>query len=318
MITFNIVGTLLDGSITTTASDTVFTVVQTDRDLTKPQVERAEVEHYHQLARRKYPDLEFDIDEETSLRPSNASPDFFITRKGRRIGLDVTAYAFSARRGADARFEDVKEALATAYRTGRFRMGERMYVWIRFGKRDIDLKQIKPDLAELIDQLDRIVITPNIEAWMIQSDISGPAPYPLNQGGTTSSGAIEWGVESIIPLGGFMLGPESDWFHQECRFQIKHLFADAKSPAEIAEELDRIVSKHDKQKPADQHIDELLIVAGGPDRRGRCLPGEAARARSFVGAGGKIAPPLRLTRVVLDCWGADALVVLFDRDAIAG
>jgi hypothetical protein len=316
VVGFNIIGTLLDGATATTASDTVYTVIQTDCDLAKSQVERAEVEHYHQLAGRKHPDLAFEIEEETTLRPSNASPDFFINRKGRRLGLDVTDYAFSDRRAADARFEKVKESLASAYRSGRFRMGERMNIWIRFGKRDIDLKQIKPDLPELIDQLDRIVITPSIEAWANQSDIRGPAPYPLNQGGTTSSGAIEWGVESIIPLGGFMFGPQSDGFYRECKFQIKHLFVDAKSPSEIAGELDRIVAKHDKQKPPNQHIDELLIVAGGPDHKGRCLPGEAARARSFVDGGGTIAAPARLTRVVLDCWGADSLIVLFDREAI--
>ena len=306
--------TLPDGSIRTQAGDTVYTVVTTSRPLTKTEVERAEVEHYREVARRRYPRLAFEIEKDASERPSNESPDFFVIRNGRRIGLDVTDYAFSDRRSADARFDKVKQTLAAAYRKGHFRLGERMHIGLRFTNREIDPRELGQDLDDLIEQLDRIVITPGIEAFLMQGDVMSPARYPLNQSGNTSTGAIEWWVQSIIPQTGFIPGPQSDWFHQECRFQIEHQYADEKKPSDIADELNRIVAKHDKAKPPEQHIDELLIVAGGPDRLGRGLPGEAARVSRFVQTGGKIATPQRLTRIVLDCWGSDQLIVLFERE----
>lgn len=313
MVPFLVIGEHADGSTTTIVPDTVYSIAVGERGFTKPEVELTVAEHFREVACRKYPELQFELEKNDVVRPENASPDFFIRRNGKRIGLDVTDYAFSNRRAADDRFEQVKLAFAKAYRSGRFRLGERMSIWLRFANRNIDFKQIADDMEELIGAVDRILITPGIEAWANQSDVIGPARYPFGEGGITRSGLIEWGVESIIPEH-LLFAQGAGWFQHECKFQIKHVFSDGKSDAEIAEELNRVVAKHDKLKPPEEHIDELLIVAGGPDRRGRCLLGEAFRAMYFVDQGGGIAPPHRLTRVLLDCWGLDRVIVLFDRD----
>lgn len=173
-----LIGEHADGSTTTISPDTVYSILTGDRKFTKAQVERTVIEHFRKAIAKIHPELSFTLEPDAIKRRENASPDFFIRRNGARLGLDVTDYAFSDRRAADARFEEVKLALAQAYRKGRFRMGERMSVWLRFANRDINFKQVANDMDELIAALDQILVTPSIEDWMNQSSVMAPVPYP--------------------------------------------------------------------------------------------------------------------------------------------
>ena len=287
-------------------SDAAFTVLPGRGAMTKQEREHEQALHYMQVADRKYADLAF------SIEGQQDRPDFYIARAGTRIGLDVTDFSFPERRSAAARFRTVRAGLIAAYDRGLLRGCRGIGISLSFPDTKVGSdKRLAVEIPQLADMLDTIVVTEAHHGqfgkdWV---DAAGPGPYPMGLEGSTKSGFIKWTVTGIFT--GDPNVPGADSFLTHCGFAIEHIYRQTVGLPQVKAELDRVVSKHDKTD--DQGIDELLIVAGGPDENGNSIPGDVSMVSWFLSEGGEIAAPTRIKRVVLDCWGTDRLDVLYDQ-----
>ena len=102
-------------------------------------------------------------------------------------------------------------------------------------------------------------------------------------------------------------------FARECGFNVEHQYLETVTAAEVKCRIEEIIAKHDK---CDQGIDELIIVAGGPDRNGDTTADEGMLADTFaVTWKGVVERPKNIGRVVMDNWGSNQLHVLFAKEA---
>jgi hypothetical protein len=128
-------------------------------------------------------------------------------------------------------------------------------------------------------------------------------PYPLRQRGATADGAIKWYVNGL-------LGARRSSFSRECGFSIEQMYSHTVTASEVGEQMDKVVERHDHPS---QGINELVIVAGGPDRFGDGLVDEGMMAEVFLDRWqGEITPPKSIRRVVLDNWVSGTLDILFE------
>ncbi len=291
-------------------TDAAFTVLAGKAAMSKLEREYEQALHYMQVANRKYANLAFIIDTQQDR------PDFHILRGGARIGLDVTDFSFRDRRSAAVRFRAVREGLISAYDRGLLRGCRGTGISFSFPDTKVGSdRRLAAEIPELVEMLNTIEVTEAHHAQFGKDWVRGvgPGPYPMGLEGSTKSGFIKWVVTGTFTGDANLAGADS--FLTHCGFAVEHIYRQTVGLPQVKAELDRIVSKHDKAD--DQGIDELLIVAGGPDELGNSIPGDVSLVRWFITEGGKIAAPVRIKRIVLDCWGTDCLDVLYDQAASA-
>ena len=281
-------------------SDATVSVLLPSAPLSKRDLELIQVKCYQALAKSKKVDLSFDILEHLD------KPDFWIGRNGQKVGLDVAAFAFTERREAAAQFRLIKNRLRDAYRAGRLRQCQSINVNLAF-KTDFipHPEKIERAIAELTDILEGLQPDPQLwstldgSKWVLGKT---PNPFPMGESGRTSDGNIEWYVTgNTLPNNSFSI---------ECGFNLEHQYMGTATSMDVKQRLDEIIAQHDKPN---QQIDELVIIAGGPDKNGDAVFDEALIASVFVEHWkGKIQPPKNARRVVLLNWGANTLHVLHE------
>lgn len=312
MFSFGIIAQPCEGEATYMANDVVFQALQITEPMSKRQIEYQQVLHYQDVAARAFPSLSFDIDVEALTRPANESPDFYIRRDGLLIGLDATEFSFATRRGTASRFNVIRQSLRDAFSRGRLKGCAGTSISLELANREVDGERaLAKHVAELIESMDMLRVTPEVAAQFkeFEVDAIGLGPYPIGESGSIANGSIKWTVQSVfdgpLDLAGM------DVFARECGFFVEHYYRQTVTLSEVKAELDRIISSHDKSDT--QRIDELLIVSSGPDKFGNAVGGDTAAVLWFLRGGGEINAPTRLKRVVLDAWGANKIVVLYER-----
>lgn len=291
-----------DGTERLQVSDTTICLLTTQDLIDKEKLERHQLEHFNGLAKLLRPDLAVEIISQADR------PDFRVSRGGKLFGLDVAAFAFTARREAVNQFRSLKEHLINAYHRGRLRGCQGVHIVVAFGDPGTHpprrLEQATVD--ELITAFERLTI--DSDAWERAATpdwVMGrvPNPFPMGQTGKTSDGQVEWHVPGLMRV--------ENNFTKICLFQIEHLYLHTVTKDDVKLRLNEIISKHDQPG---QGIDELIIVAGGPDRFGEGVMDESVIANVFINHWKeRIAPPKCIRRVILDNWQASQLAVLFER-----
>ena len=193
-------------------SDNTISLLQVDREMTKEELERGQIEHYRDSARRLKPELDFQIELQSDR------PDFRIRRSTKSLGLDVAALAFAERREALAQFRRVREELRSAYRKGQLRSCRGLEILLSFPTEHVPRpNRIRAEISQLITALETFKF--DEQAWS-QLDVSkwvmgvGPQPFPIGESGSSADGSISWCVV------GNMIAQNS--FARECGFNVEH------------------------------------------------------------------------------------------------
>lgn len=285
-------------------SDNTISLLQVDREMTKEELERVQIEHYRDSVRRLKPELAFEIESQSD------KPDFRIRRGTKSLGLDVAALAFTKRRKAVAQFRKVRDELRAAYLNGQLRSCRGLEILLRFSKEQVVPcpNRISAAISQLIAALETFKIDEQVWSQLDGSKLVmglEPEPFPMGESGSSADGSISWYVV------GDMHAQNS--FARECGFNVEHQYLETVTAANVKSRIEEIVAKHDK---SDQGIDELVIVAAGPDRYGDTTADEAMLADTFaVTWKGIVENPKNIGRVVMDNWGSNQLHVLFVKEA---
>lgn len=273
------------------------------RTLEKKQLEKIQMEKYQQIAFDKFPE------HLCKILVDRDRPDFFVERDGVQIGVDVAAFSWTDSRRNSSKFRAVREYLRAAHSAGRLTQCAGLRFMISLNSKKFpdvkDNQSFQSSLDEMIAAFETYTI--DVDAWN-NTDVGacfaagGDFPFPMRESGASTCGVLEWYVSGT--------GPIVSSFGRQCSFEIFHQATMAVTVADIKDRLDEIVGKHDR-KP-DQQIDEMVIVAGGPDNEGDALAEEESIASFFVQNGGEIAAPRLIKKVVLVQWSNAKIDVLYD------
>ncbi len=289
-----IIMTSSEGAETVSFGDATFTLIEVEKKLEKPELERIQVEHFRKLAQALRPDLAVEI-----VSPGDR-PDFIVKRGAESFGLDVTELAFTKRRSSAFQFGRFKDDLRRAHDDGRLRGCKGAHIEVfALPPGSPWIKVQAPILNELIDTFETLTI--DFDVWNA-TDVMSPMPdFGMPIEGTTSDGSVQWMVC------GSARAPNS--FVRSCGFQVEHAYRHHVTEQDVRARIDELVDGHDDPS---QKIDELVIVAGGPDRYGDGLADEALLAHMFAEKWkGEISSPKSIRRVILTNWQANRIHVLY-------
>jgi hypothetical protein len=279
-------------------NDQMIRVLPLPQQLTKQGVELAQVKHFqHHVAEVQEWAFEIDL--------AHDRPDFWIRRGEQRLGLDVAALASTPRRRAADQFRKLKKTLIKAYGRGRLRQCKGIEVQIFFTTERVPTpQQFEGSVGELIEALERYKV--DTQTWQRldrDSFMAGANPYPMGQTGSSANQLMNWHVSGLIR--------SETLVSISCGFNIEHQYVELASPSKVSADLERIISGHDI---VGQGIDELVLVAGGPDIFGEAVAGESMIAELYFGNWkGTISEPACLSRIFVDNWLLGKPRLLFDR-----
>jgi len=301
MFTTTVVSTHTNGTESYQLPDRMDKLIDISHKMTKDELELAQVNHY-QNASTKHPLLSFEL-----IGKGDNPPDFLIKRGDKKVNLDVTSFS-SNRWGDAARFKTLLDDVREAHRDGRLIGLKDIGFFVSFPDNKIpgDATLRKIAIPEFIHSLELIAKKPWVfEDCLKDFDKPGPGPFPMDQAGTTSDGKLSWYVTHAGVI---------SWtndFIAECGFSIEQSRCTNITLPEITERLDELVKSHDKIS-----IEELVVVAGGPDNYGNGYVEEAKLALIFIEEGGKLTnPPQHLKRVVIYNWRRGTVDIIFEADS---
>jgi hypothetical protein len=287
-----------DGTESLQVSDATIKLLDMTGQISKEELELVQIQRYQSICEALSSPYSFRIIKQRDR------PDFFVERGGKEMGIDVAAFAFNERRRSAAQFWDIKNALRDAYRAGRLRKCRGVEIVLAFADRIPTAANARIPIAELVDAFETLEVD-----WEARAKLDGPAwvmgkvenPFPIGQSGSTSDGSIRWYVSG--------LGSAKNVFSTECGFNIELQYLATATKNEVKDVLDGIVAKHDKPG---QNIDELVIVAGGPDRFGEGTIDESMLATFFVEHWrGEINNPANVKEVILMNWARGTITALY-------
>lgn len=278
--------------------DNTILVLPLSQPLTKQGVELAQAEHFQREVAEN-PNWAFDI------LLARDRPDFWIQRGTTRLGLDVAAFASTERRRAADQFRRLKRILMAEYRRGRLRQCEGVEVQLFFSEERLPKpEKFEKSITEFVVALEGYRV--DHAAWARVDGVSfitGANPYPLGEAGTTTDGTMNWHVSG--------LNRSESVFSRSCGFNVEHQFVEMTSATKVAAELQRIIGAHDI---AGQGINELVLVAGGPDIFGEAVGGESTISELYFDKwNGTIPAPKHLNRIFVDNWLLGRARLIFDR-----
>lgn len=225
-------------------------------------------------------------------------PDFVISRRGRVLGLELTAFASDERRKQTRFFGDIQTQFVEEYRKGRLRNLAGIRIEISFSKLGGVPSKISHEvLLELIDGFEALRRLP----WeKTSSDVKETVPFPLSESGTADSGRVTWYVSFLAD--GPLIG---HGFSDETGFDVCHSYRGEMAVSEVLWLLEDCIRKKDRAGN-----DELLISVSAPALDGRAYVDEGTTLRyalktewkglSFV--------PIHLQRIFIDIWGIGMFV----------
>jgi hypothetical protein len=296
MISFSILMTTVDGNEHFQISDSTCTVYDFEGELNKQQLELVQLKHYQEKVKKIRPEFNFEIESQADR------PDFKVCQNNKIHGVDVTEFAFTKRRSAFAQFREVKELLRKAYREGELRSCRGLQINLSFPARDkLRTNQLGNAVKQLVSALNTYYFDGNVpDDWV---NTPGPGPFPLGESGISDDALVSWYVVGNLPAG--------NSFYKECNFNVEHQYAENVDKNDVRAQLEKIINKHDKP---DQNIDELVIVASGPDKYGEAIIDESAICNVFINRWkGSISEPKNIKRIVIDSWNSNDIYVLYDR-----
>lgn len=283
--------------------DSTDVLINVVKKLNKQDLEKIQLDHYHKSIQVKLPELAFEIE-----GVGNNPPDFIISRNGKSYGLDLVALSFTERRKAFRDFSRLKAKVIKEYESGRLRSCHGIEIGVRFSSEVIPSdRYLEKAISDLIEWLDLLKPYPgfmeeNNSDWVSQV---GKCPYPLGETGVSRDGFIMWDVVTIGCI-------SDNYFSRKCQFGIEHIYQETVTAVEIAERVNFLINNHDKSH---QNIQELVIVAGGPDEFGEGRADEAAIANIFLKKSKDLVnPPNNIKRVVVDNWRTGDVVVIYETE----
>lgn len=289
----------MNGEPKAQVGDRMVQVLPLEAPLTKQGVERAQADHFQRQV-AGHSEWSFEIEH------ARDRPDFWIRRGDHRLGLDVAAFAGTERRRAADQFRKLKLILMAAYRRGRLRQCEGIEVQLFFStERLLRPEQFERSSVRLIESLERYRVDHAAWARTNGSEFvaGGPKPFPMGESGSSHDGSMNWHVSGLTQ--GYSV------FFNTCGFNIEHQYTEIARPDIVRANVDRIIAAHDV---AGQMIDELVLVAAGPDVFGEAMSGESVIPNLFFDQWqGSISPPSNLTRIFVDNWLLGGPRLLFDR-----
>jgi hypothetical protein len=287
------------------------TIKVVDGPLEKQDIENLQCEKYQQLLAENFPSLNFCI----KSIPDKDPPDFIATRGVEDFSLDMMAFALGERRAGNARLEQLRAELLKIFRAGGLRRCKGLMFTVQFeivnnaGKLDIpkNLRQVAPRLAAAFSEMtafpepslrypmtnaEHLRRLQEFQADFYRRNSDFAPPYSLEKGGVISDFGLRWYVAGVI------LRPKND-FEIETGFGVEFNFNQSLDLAGIKGLLDNAIASHDKPE---QRIDELVVIAGGPNRQGEASNDESVFVEAFFDKGLKIEPPKNLKRVAVIDW----------------
>ena len=259
---------------------------------TKRAMEFAHLQHFKRLIKTQLPDLQFRL-----LGDGADPPDFLLSRDATKFGLELTVFASAQRRERAAFFWKLHERLLLAYDKGRLRGLSGIKVDLAFG--ELGAKPVRVD-DELFDQL--------IKAFdqlgrQNRPSMARDVEIPSDEWPNGSVGPLRWYVSSYAdhPFRGSKLSNITG-------FEMEYTHREWTKTADVERAInERIVAK-DRGG-----VDELLIVAGGPDQAGRQFPAEALLASHLLEKGTPaFVKPAHIQRVFIDVWGTERVYLIHD------
>lgn len=280
----------------------IISLMRTEKPMSTHEMDRVQMTEYKRLVSLHWPDMAFEIELQRER------PDFIILRGGMKCGVDMVALTSTSRKAASAQFWQLKERLRCAYQKGRLRQCAGLQFGLRFQDNKVPPARI---IENAIDELASIFEEFSVTEECMR-DLADPnsvmkaPPFPLGQNGSTACGKIHWDVAGV-----FRNHPSQpqDSFTRDCKFSVVHWFADNINNEELAATFDRLIRNHDKEES--QGIDELVIIAGGPDKYGDVLTSEAQLASLYRTWKPQVPVPKFIKRIVLLDWATSSLEVVF-------
>jgi hypothetical protein len=189
------------------------------------------------------------------------------------------------------------ERLLLAYANGHLRGLSGIKVDLAFG--ELGAKPVSVDntlFGNLVEAFDRL-------GERQRPSMALGIEIPSDEWPDGSVGPLNWYVSSYAdhPFRGSKLSNLTG-------FEVEYTHREWTKTAEVERAInERILAK---DRPG---MDELLIVAGGPDQAGRQFPAEALLASHLLEKGTPaFVKPEHIKRVFIDVWGADFLYLVHD------
>lgn len=258
-------------------------------------MEFAHLQHFKQLIRSQLPHLHFRL-----LGDGPEPPDFVLSRDNSQFGLELTVFATPERRERAAFFSKLHDRLMLAHSKGRLRGLSGMKVDLAFG--DLGVKPFAvtdASFEQLVGAFDQLGKQgrPSISRDATAAPVSA-AEWPRGE-----AGLIKWYVSAYSnqPFRGSKLSNATG-------FEVEYTQRQWVKTEGVARAINERISAKDR---AGRGIDELLIVAGGPDQAGRAFPAEAMLAYHLLESRStSIVRPVHIRRVFVDIWGPERLYLV--------
>lgn len=273
-------------------------------------VEANHLEHFKRLVQTQMPANAFHV---ASYGPDPLkAPDFLIYRDmedaAKPFGLELTTFGIptEVRQQNQWVFSHWHSRLLASYEEGRLGGLSGMKFDISFG----DLSGPPPEkvddvaFAELVDALEGVAKTPRSRFQLTFGTASPVSESGYWPEGSIAGGSIFWS------LSGYSDSPfNTSALAQKTGFDLELTVREHKSHSDVVQDMNRTIEA--KDVPENR---ELLIVAGGPTRSGKCFAASAMMAhRVMENWEGPVATPLHLRRVYLDIWGTEKVHLLYQR-----
>ncbi|MDQ1538392.1 MAG: hypothetical protein QOE58_2785 [Actinomycetota bacterium] len=188
-------------------------------------------------------------------------PDFVASRSGHQVGVDCVQFAVENRRLANARFSNIKRAVAGAD-PNRFAhlAGLLIYVWVQEDD-ELAMPLGGRQRAELLDALSAYRFQPGT-GETLGSGLPAQAP---DLGIESAGGGWRFYGTPIL-----VSAPASPFFFRT-GFEMAFVYGSEHTARQGWDELRRRVIDHDQSA-----IQELIVTVGGPDKNGYIHPSEEA------------------------------------------
>jgi hypothetical protein len=270
-------------------------VVQLPSFATKRAMEFAHLQHFKRLIGSQLPHLNFRL-----IGDGLDPPDFVLSREHSHFGLELTVFATPERRERAAFFSKLHDRLLLAHVKGRLRGLSGIKVDVAFGDLGEKPFAINDDSFE---QLVGSFCQLGKQKRSSRSRYAATEPVSAAEWPRGEAGSIRWYVSAYAdtPFRGSKLSNATG-------FEVEYMHRQWVTTEDVARAINERVSAKDR---AGQGVDELLIVAGGPDQAGRAFPAEAMLAYHFLeGRAAPIVRPVHIQRVFVDIWWLDRLYVV--------
>ncbi len=275
--------------------ETPYPLLNQTAQMNKHKLEHLHLERYltdYYMGTRKMPFGTF--------TDGNDPPDFVVTDKNGRLGVDCTQFTAQERRGAYALFEGLRQAILDSDRSRLEHLrGLFLFLWFGDPSHAPKLPPKKADAAAVGSLLGRLV--------QYRHDPS-KGIVPCSEG--MPEQAPDLGIENA-PEGSFYGTPiQKAWplslFFCSMGFELGLDYSTTHSPSSVMGEIERLVTKHDKPE-----VDHLLITVGGPNRWGLVYPCEEALFDLLLGTGSLPALTTdHIKNVTLHSWETGRIVQL--------